>query len=270
MRRRDPTGEEQRLIVVKFDATEMPPLLSTRDYWDFAGKYGEAVERELVRRAQALPPISKIKRARKSQAWPTPSVEPKPPSPPPPKSISIDVSGAGAKAAGRDFIEKHYHEGARVEHVLEREGDEISNAQARQIQEQIAELATLLLTTKKGRITSEKAFGEIQNRFKRRMQTKRYDALKTHQFDAAMAWFRTEKAKLTPKLRRIDNQSWRNARYGSIKKAMKKLGMANSDFYPSVARRLKLPIFEHLTDLEDSDLERVYKMALNDARSRRV
>jgi hypothetical protein len=146
--------------------------------------------------------------------------------------------------------------------VLPRREGAISTAQCRTVQKWIETLAEN--TT---RMTREQAFGMWWARLKARFGLNRYEELETTQFDEAKSWFQQQRAILTRGLKMKAPDAWRNARYAAIKRAMNALGTTNSEYYPEIARRLKIRKgFSSLTELTKRDLDRVYAMVSKDAR----
>jgi hypothetical protein len=272
MWRRDPDGRLGRIIIVRLDATEVPALFATRDYWDFTKIPVEDVREEALRRLHALKPIRPRRNSSKAHlessrdSLPVLADTEKAISP----GMNVNISGTGhqVKQAGRDIHETHYHTPKPPKVILQRRGDEISNAQASEIRQKLGEWGTALWesTSRKAGKSERSMHQQVQERFKRRLKIPRYDALEADRFDEALAYIRTEMAKLRPKLAKTQPSKARNALYGSIKQAMKAMGHTEESYYPELARRLKLEPFVSLTQLPVKDLERACRMARNDAR----
>lgn len=163
---------------------------------------------------------------------------------------------------GATQIKNVYHQPPAVNVILERRGDEVTPAQAKQIQEWIASLVENTVG-----MTREAAFGMWQQRFKNRFKVPKYDALPATSFDSAGKWYRQQKAMLTRGLKTKAPDAWRNERYAAIKAAMRNMGLDNETYYPQLAARLKMrKLFRSLTELTKRDLERVYIMVLRDQR----
>jgi hypothetical protein len=258
------SGKKGRIIIVRLDGTDLPAILGSRDHWDFVGRIGEGVRVEFISKVRALVPV-KVTKPRKAKSA---SIAPLHEQPTPNSGTSTNVQGDWNKVAGRDFHETHFHEGAKPRIELARRGDEITAAQERKIQNKIAKWASVIVAASKGKKTREDAFGEVQTRFKNRFQIPKYSALRAEDFDEAMAYIRMEIAKLTPKLLRADKKAGRNKLMGSIKQAMADMRTSNAEYYPQLARRLKIQPFASLTKLGDRALKAVYRMARADARQK--
>lgn len=269
MWRRDPDGKLGRIFIVRLDDTEVPALFATRDYWDFTKMPVKDVKGEFLRRLQTLEPIRpRRKVAKGKKTGPAPELATPPPSSSP--GISMNVSGTGHRIyqAGGDIHETHYHTPKPPKVVLQRRSDEVSNAQASEIRQMLREWGTELWESikRKAGKTQSMMHQEVQERFKRRLKIPRYDALEANRFDEAVAYIRTEKAKLRPKFAKTQPSKARNSLYASIKQAMKSIGHTATSYYPLLARRLKLDTFNSLTELTVKDLERVARMARGDTR----
>lgn len=155
-----------------------------------------------------------------------------------------------------------YQHPPKLRVVVPRREGAISVAQCRTVQKWIKTLAEN--TT---RMARDQAFGMWWTRFKKQFDLNRYEELETTQFDQAKVWYQQQKAILTRGLKMKAPDAWRNARYAAIKRAMNALGTTNSEYYPEIARRLKMRKgFSSLTELTKRDLDRVYAMVSKDAR----
>lgn len=230
MWRRYPDGKLGRILIVRLDATEVPALFATRDYWDFTRFPVENVKEEFLRRLQALKPI---RPRRKSPSKPNSTTSPAIPdtgkTPAPGMNLNVSGTGHQVKQAGGDIHETHYHTPKPPKVILQRRSDEISNVQASEIRLKLGEWGTALWesTTRKAGKTERAMHQQVQERFKKRHKIPRYDALEAARFDEAIAYLRTEIAKLRPKLAKTQPSKARDATVGSIKQAMKSMGQTN-------------------------------------------
>lgn len=258
---KDPRGELGLVVGVRVTSCEVDGLLGVIRYIDLA-EVADAEKRDkFLCEIGELPAVPKTAARRK--ASPAPSTPP-PPSPTP-GSMAINVTGNVGHLAGGGMTVNHYHKPPKPKVFIERRDTWISDAQAAQIKVRITDLAQFRVETSNGRLSLGKAFAFTYKDFYDEFEIPRYDALPAECFEDALDWFRQQKGILTRKLRKLDQPAWRNARIGSIKKAMKKMGRENVDFYPEVATRLKMKPFVSLTKVTDRDLQRIYQLALGDA-----
>jgi hypothetical protein len=155
-----------------------------------------------------------------------------------------------------------YHHPPKVKVTVARRETSVTPAQCRKVQKWIE---TLVENTTG--MTREDAFKMWWGTFKNAFQLNRYDELDSGLFEEAKGWYHYHKAIQTRTLKTKAPNAWRNARYAAIKRAMKILGVENSEYYPEIARRLRMrKEFSSLTKLTKRDLDRVYAMVLKDAR----
>jgi hypothetical protein len=174
--------------------------------------------------------------------------------------VNQAVSGNGNVVAGRDV--NFYPKPPVQRTVLERRPGAVTAAEARQLQQWIADLADG--TTGKAR---SDAFAEWQERFRNRFRLARYDELESRQMTEAESWHREQKAIQTRGLKRKSPDDWSRSRKTAIKAAMTRMERSNDDYYPELSRRLRLKRpFKSLNDLTKRDLDRVYNMVGRDAR----
>jgi hypothetical protein len=155
-----------------------------------------------------------------------------------------------------------YHHPPKVKVTLARKENSVTPAQCRKIQKWIE---TLVENTT--RMTREQAYKMWWGKFKGRFELNKYEELDAALFEQAKVWYQQQKAILTRGLKMKAPDAWRNARYAAIKRAMNALGTTNGEYYPKIARRLKMRKgFLSLTELTKRDLDRVYAMVSKDAR----
>jgi hypothetical protein len=116
-------------------------------------------------------------------------------------------------------------------------------------------------------MAQNRAFGMWRNRFKIRFKLAKSEQLLSSQIPDAEAWYRQQSAILKRGLKTKAPDVWRNARYAAIHMAVEKMGADKLAYYAEISSRLNMKKpFDSLTKLTKTDLERVYTMALRDAR----
>ena len=258
---KDPRGELGLVVAVRVSPCKIDGLLGTIRYIDLAEINADERRDKFLREIGDLPAAKKVSARRKPSAVAA--------TPPPSSSaqnpVAISVAGNVGNLAGRDLTVHNYHKPPKPKVVLERRDNWISDSQAAEIKERMKDYAQFRFETANGKLTIGQAFSFSWSDFNKAHEIPRYDALPAELFEDALAWFRQEKGKLTRKLRKLDRPAWRNARIGSTKKAMKKMGRENEDYYPEIAARLKMKPFASLTKVTDRDLQRIYQLATRDA-----
>jgi hypothetical protein len=175
------------------------------------------------------------------------------------KVVQTTIGNNNTVIAGDQNIYQHP---PKTKVVVERIAGSISPAQARQIQLWIETLSENTVG-----MTRDRAFGMWWKRFKNRFKLDKYEQLKEVEFVEAENWYKIQAAILTRGLKTKNPDAWRNARYGAIKMAMRRVGFDENIYYPQLAARLKMRApFSSLTELTKQDLDRVYNMVLRDAR----
>lgn len=142
---------------------------------------------------------------------------------------------------------------------------QISPKEQFQVTEWLDKLADLCVKVKKGKNLGEwKA--EWRSRLLKKFKVPRYNALMSDQMPAVKQWYLMHEGMLvsTRKGKRTGAAAtkWKTA----IKTKMGAMGRTNEDYYPKLAKRLKIDPFTSLTDLSDDDLGRAYRMVSNDAK----
>jgi len=176
-----------------------------------------------------------------------------------PRITQTAVGDHSVNVAGDQNI---YHHPPKVKVTLARKENAITPAQCRKIHKWIE---TLVENTT--RMTREQAYKMWWEKFKGRFELSKYEELDAGLFEQAKKWHQQQKGILTRGLKMKAPDAWRNARYAAIKRAMNARGATNNEYYPEIARRLRMRNpFSSLTELTKRDLDRVYAMVLKDAR----
>lgn len=105
------------------------------------------------------------------------------------------------------------------------------------------------------------------SRLKKAFNVAKYEHIPASEFPDVEKWYLTNSAIGKQARRTKAPQLWKKDRIQAIKTTMRAANRTNEEYYPELAERLKIkPAFTSLTDLTKTDLERVYRMVLGDAR----
>lgn len=156
----------------------------------------------------------------------------------------------------------HYEKPPTEKRVIQLQPGAISPAERRIVHSWIESLAENTVN-----MSRQRAFGMWWTRFKSRFRIEKYEEFLSSQMGEAGAWYRQQMAMLVRGLKTKAPDAWRQARYGAIKQAMRRMGVEDQAYYADLAARLRMKKdFVSLTHLTKKDLERVYTMVLRDAR----
>jgi hypothetical protein len=249
---RDPSGSERSLILVRVRECEIPPLLAPLVYIDLVDQDQNAARDHFLAEIKAT--LANVRtptgtRARKGK----PARAPRQAKP----GIHQEIHGNGNTQTINTFSEP-----PKIKTVLERREGSLSPAECRQVQAWIEELADGTIGMPRAQ-----AFKKWWGHFKSAFGVPKYEDLQSSQMGAAKRWFNIQRSEQTEGLKSKAPDLWQNKKIGSIKGAMKRMGVTNEEYYPRVAARLKMKKpFTSLKKLTKRDLTRVCNMALRDAR----
>lgn len=221
----DPTGAERSLVPVRVRECEIPALLKPRVYIDLVGmNQNDAREHFLTEIKAALTNTrtGKTGPVRRERA-PTSSQQSE-------AGIHQEIHGNGNTQSINMFAEP-----PRIKKVLERREGSISSAECRQVQEWIEELAEGTIG-----MSRSQAYNKWWGHFKSAFGVEKYPELPSVRMGEAERWFNIQRAEQTKGLKSKAPDQWRNKKMGGIKGAMKRMAVTNQDYYPGVARRLKM------------------------------
>ena len=169
-------------------------------------------------------------------------------------NANIQIAGDGNKLTIKGSNSK------RAKVTIERSPDHISPADQKRVSDWIKELAEES-TGKPIRELIQEWWGRFYNRF----EMASYKELKTGQVSDVEAWYRQQLNLIKADRKSTDPQSWRNARYASIKSKIGKMGRTQEEYYPELSDRLNMKKpFTSLTKLSKHDLGRVDGMVKRD------
>lgn len=165
------------------------------------------------------------------------------------------VIGNGNIVAGRD-VNINKREIKRV--TLEPSPEYITPAQKQTIKEKIAKLVEIGVIAGGEK---DKFFAQWWNRLQKRFRVNSYHELHQSQYDEVIKWINQQKALNRPKLRRRDNQAWRNDLYSAIYAKARQLKQPKEWVYLVVQERLG-KVVESLIELGEQDLKRLYDIII--------
>lgn len=139
-----------------------------------------------------------------------------------------------------------------------RNAEHITDTQAYKLKELVKKAVDI--ESKAGKEPS-KAFPAWWSKLQKRYKVPRYDLIPCDLGDDAISYMQQEIAKLRPKLRRRDNESWRKEHYSGIWARAKELGKDKSWVYGLVEEKIGKKV-ESLTTLGEQDLKKLYTIIM--------
>jgi hypothetical protein len=156
----------------------------------------------------------------------------------------------------------HHGSTAKQTFVVTPPSGAVSPPELRQIGAWIESLVEKTTAMPRGR-----AFGMWWNRFKSRFGVAKAEQLLSEQMTEVASWHQQQSAILKQGLRVTAPDVWRKERYAAIHAAINRMRVDKPSYYFEISSRLKMKKpFTSLTQLTKVNLERVYTMALRDAR----
>jgi len=169
--------------------------------------------------------------------------------------VRLNICGNNNTQAGRDV---HINKREIVRPVIQTGADTISAGGAQSIQELVKQ-AVDIESVSGGE--KSKLYSKWYSKIKRKFKVPSYRAIPAFLEDEAVSWMHQHVAKLRPKQRRSDNQTWRNGLYKAIWARSRQTGMSKDDVYRLVHNRLGKEIGS-LKELGERDLKRFYDLIM--------
>lgn len=244
---RDPMGKKRRLIPVVIRECEIDGLLGQIVYINLVGlSANDARKRFLDGIRFAVTDVCE-ELAGSVDSTSRPSKE---------ASINQNITGShNVQAAGNVYINKKDVK----KNFVTREPGEITDAQARTIQELIEKIVELQSSASKK--TKSQSFGEWHQRLKNRYRVTSYKKVRAEDFQDVVSWLKQQSAMLRPKLRRANNAVWRKEHYKGIYARWRQMGYEKNEIYAFAFKHLvlKKPI-NSLKELGERNLEKLHKI----------
>jgi len=132
-----------------------------------------------------------------------------------------------------------------------REPEDITEEQAFEIKRRIEDLGKIDEQAGRGN-----TYGKWQNYFKNTFHLTSYKKLRADKFEEAISFLNQQRGRSLPKLRRTNNDEWRNRIYKAIWPLARELNMTHEQVYDFAFTELELdkPIIS-LTELKEQNLE---------------
>lgn len=149
----------------------------------------------------------------------------------------------------------------RVLNQIARDPEWITPREKKQVQRWVHELADL---------TTDCSVGEARSswwsRFGNKFEVSNYEQVRTDALPRVKVWYEFNKRLLKKGRKRTDPEQWRKDETRKLKAGMSSMKRTKADYYPELARRLKIKPFTSSKQLTKANLERVARMAYQDSR----
>ena len=137
-------------------------------------------------------------------------------------------------------------------------------------QRQIKECITSLVEKTTGGASPAEAFAMWWSRLTKKFKVARYQQILSKDMPEIQRWHKEQLIILKAEGRKTAPELWKNDRITAIKSAIRQMGRSNEDYYPELSDRLNMKrAFKSLPKLTKTDLERVYRMVMSDARKKK-
>lgn len=222
------------------------------DVIDFYGEKERHVKKkaaELLGTAEDKPITAKPKRAPRRKTTP------------PKAGNVIYVNGDGVaveQLAGGDIIHNHYNEKKIVRPKIVRGAEYISSSGARKIQSRINTLVNMGMAA--GGV-KESLYKEWHGKLWNHFDVQSYLEIPAHLEQHAIDWLQQQKALQRPKIRRANNEMWRETFYPGIWTRARELGMSKADVYNLAFARLGVKVVS-LKQLGERNLKSFYDIIM--------
>jgi len=184
------------------------------------------------------------------------------------RSVPIKQSAVGdgiVQVAGEgNTVNVHTNSPRKPKIVIAPSPEHLTPAEQKQVSDWIEELA-ILMETIQGKTTS-RAMAELWSRLKNQFKVAKYQQIESVRLPDVKDWYQGVRRDIQSKARRKAPDIYRRSKIPSIKMWMKEMGRTEEDYYPEIARRLKMRPFASLNDLSPKNLDKVYGLVYRDSK----
>jgi len=142
--------------------------------------------------------------------------------------------------------------------------EHLTPAEQKQVGEWIEDLA-ILMETVQGKTTG-RAMGELWSRLKNQFKVAKYQQIESARMAEVKVWYQGVRREIQGKARQKAPDIYRRSKIPGIKMWIREMGRTDEDYYPEIARRLKMRAFASLNDLSPKNLDRVYSLVYRDSK----
>lgn len=152
----------------------------------------------------------------------------------------------------------HHHKPSVTRNVVQPTSIHITEAQAKHLHDLVSKAVEIEMIAGG---ESKKMYSIWWGKVRKKYNVSSYKLIPVAHGESAIIWMQQQVAMLRPKLRRKDNELWRNEHYAAIYARWRELGYEKSSIYACVAEKLGKSV-ETLTALGERDLKRLYDIIM--------
>lgn len=171
---------------------------------------------------------------------------------------AVNIQGNNNQVAGRDII-NNINRKETIVRPFQPGPEHISAAQAKKLQDLVYKAAERESGGDPEKVGGKRAgwWSRLRNHY----GVSNYREIPSHLGDEAIKWLQQQIAMNRPKIRRVDNQAWRNDHYKGIWAKAREINMSKGEVYALVKDRLDKQVVS-LTQLGERDLKKFYQIMM--------
>lgn len=171
----------------------------------------------------------------------------------------INYGNKNLQIVGASNIELNQNTTKVIRNIVQPSDSHITEEQSHTIKKLIDDIVEIVVSTSKTGTTKGKYYPIWWNNLYNKFGITSYKLLPREKFSTAESWLHQQIAILRPKLRRSNNDEWKNQHYSAIYAKSKSLNLSKEELYKLVMDKLSLENITSLKDLKDSQLKKFYE-----------
>ena len=179
------------------------------------------------------------------------------------KSAGVNINGDRNVVGDNNLLiegDAHFNSKVIQRTTVQASPEHITPAQAHRLQNLVKEAVTAEAAS--GQQTEKSLFAKWYDKLRDKYAVNSYILIPAEHGDQAINWMQRQVAMLRPKLRRTDNQAWRNQHYKAIWSRAKELGFTKDQVYALSGDRLGKTITS-LKQLRERNLKSLYNIIMS-------
>lgn len=170
----------------------------------------------------------------------------------------VNYGNKNLQIIGASNIELNQNTTKIIRNVVQPSGNHITEEQSHTIKRLIDDIVEIIVSTSKSGTTKGKYYPLWWKKLYDKYEITSYKLLPRDKFNNAESWLHQQIAILRPKLRRNNNDEWKNQHYKAIYAKANSLNLSKEELYQVVMDKLELENISSLKDLNDRQLKQFY------------
>lgn len=171
----------------------------------------------------------------------------------------INYGNKNLQIIGASNVEFNQNTTKVIRNSVNRTDEHITEQQSHTLKRLIDEIVEIVVSTSRTGATKSKYYPLWWTKLNNRYRVTMYKLIPKEKYEDAESWLHQQIAILRPKLRRNNNDEWKNQHYKAIYAKANSLNLSKEELYRVAMDKLELENITSLKDLNDRQLKKFYE-----------